>query len=107
MTATISPDWITLSLEAINGVIGVVDKGMLTEAERTARWEVKRIKRLAKANLKADKLTRRRILLRIDSTLIGLDISVKYGLDSDKLKANLKKLCEMLGELKIEPSNNP
>lgn len=102
MTPTLSPDWITLSLEAVKGIISVVDKGMLTKDEREARFEIKRIKRLAKANLKADILTRRSILLRIDSTILGLDIAKQHGLDPTKLKENLEKLCLMLSELKHE-----
>lgn len=101
MTLT-SPDWITLSLQAINGIIGVVDKGMLTKEEREARFKIKSIKRLAKTNLRADILTRKRILLKIDSTLLGLEIAKEQGLDPTKLKENLEKLCEMLSELKHE-----
>lgn len=99
MTTTLFPDWITLSLEAVNGIIGVVDKGMFTADERKARFEIKRIKRLAKANLRADILTRRRILLRIESTQIGLDIARREGLNIDSLRKNLEKLCVMLSEL--------
>lgn len=98
----ISPDWITLSLEAVNGIIGVINKGQFSEAERTARWEVKRIRRLAKANLKADKLTLERLLWRIKGTELGLQISKKYGLNEELLLANLEKLCLMLTELKHE-----
>lgn len=94
-------DYIGQALSIAEGITDIVEKALPTEAERKARFEVNKVKKIARAALKADKLTYRRVKLRIDACLVGLDIAKKEGLDLDKLRANLQKLVDSLGELQV------
>lgn len=101
-----TPDWVTLSLTAVNGLLSVINKGQFSEAERNARFELRRIKRMARVNLAADKLKYRRIELGIRATMLGLDIAKKEGLDTEKLRLNLERLCNSLSEIALPAPSN-
>lgn len=98
MPKQIPLDYISAALEIATNITGIVEKALPSEELQMARFNLNKVKKLARAGLKADQLNYRRIKLRIDMTLLGLDIAEKEGLDKDLLKKNLQKLVEMLSE---------
>lgn len=107
MSKPISPDWISQALAILGNVTGIIDKALPSEAERLALLKINEVAKLAKSNLratkannKAERLMRKRILHRIEGVRIGLEIAKEEGLDCTKLKDGLQRLVEMLGEMK-------
>ena len=101
-------DWVGTSLDIVNGITDIVEKGMFSENERIINRDMRKVAILAKSNLRAarankriDKLTVDRILYRVKSVELGLRIAAKHGLKKDKLTEGLQKLVEMLTECAV------
>lgn len=105
MSKKVSIDPISTALLVAENITAIVEKAMPSEQIILARIELNKIAITAKAQLrarransKANKLRWREIDNQIQRTCKGLDLAAKHGLNTDKLKANLQTLVEMLSE---------
>jgi len=101
-------DYIGQALSIAEGITDIVEKALPSEQIILARMKLNEVAIIAKsqlrarrANNKANRLKWKGIMEHIDRTCKGLDIAEQYGLSTDKLKANLQKLVDSLGELQV------
>jgi hypothetical protein len=91
-------DWVSKGLDLTTTIADIIKTAQPTEQERLIRAEINKVAKMARAQLKADKLRLRKVNQRIKQTRRGLTIARKEGLNTDKLMANLQVLVDMLSE---------
>jgi len=99
-------DYIGAALTIAEDITSIVEKSIPSEQIVLARMKLNEVNIIAKAQLsarransKANKAKWRDIELHIAKTCKGLDLAAKHGLSTDKLKANLQILVDMLSEV--------
>lgn len=94
-------DWVGLGLQLGTNVTKIIETAQPTERERMFRAEINKVKKVAKAQLKAEKLRQREFDVRIDAILDALETGRQAGLTEEQLtgiKDDLVRVLQQVGD---------